>query len=204
MHGTPHLLIGAGCGLALTGGDLEHHWPLVPACAVAALLPDLDHAHSTGSRWWRLGLGLIGLWAGAAAVVGVLTYVPAGQYTPWLAGGLGVLELYAWWHVAPYLQPARYFEHRGLFHSLLAADIAATLALLLVRDGDVALAVLVGWLSHLAADALSPWGEPLLWPLGRELIHVVPARYAIRSGSWWAEYPLAFVVLLAGARVVLG
>lgn len=60
--------------------------------------------------------------------------------------------------------------HRGLTHSLLA--VAGGVALLRTTH-PAALAtrliepLTVGYLSHLAADALTPAGVPLLWPLRR-------------------------------------
>lgn len=53
--------------------------------------------------------------------------------------------------------------HRGVTHSALA--VLAGLALLLVMGtGWMAAPVVVGYLSHLAADGLTPSGVPLLWP----------------------------------------
>ncbi len=54
--------------------------------------------------------------------------------------------------------------HRGLTHSLVA--VAATLFLAATFGmGWMALPAAVGYLSHLAADALTPSGVPLLWPV---------------------------------------
>ncbi len=64
---------------------------------------------------------------------------------------------------------ARTFGHRGFTHSLLAV-IAA---MLLIRakafhpgfiPADVFHAMLIGYLSHLLADMLTPAGIPLFWP----------------------------------------
>lgn len=56
--------------------------------------------------------------------------------------------------------------HRGVTHSLLA--VAGALAVLaLLGTGFAAAPVAVGYLSHLAADALTPSGVPLLWPSRR-------------------------------------
>lgn len=56
--------------------------------------------------------------------------------------------------------------HRGVTHSLLA--VAAALAILVSMGfGWVAAPVVVGYLSHLGADALTPSGVPLLWPAKR-------------------------------------
>jgi len=60
---------------------------------------------------------------------------------------------------------ARAFGHRGLSHSLLA--IAACLALLLSPLLPVRFSapLVVGYLSHLAADLLTPAGLRLAWPM---------------------------------------
>jgi inner membrane protein len=60
---------------------------------------------------------------------------------------------------------SRLFGHRGLTHSLLA--IAGCLALLLSDRFSIALSapLVVGYLSHLAADLLTPGGLRLAWPL---------------------------------------
>lgn len=64
---------------------------------------------------------------------------------------------------------ARIFGHRGFTHSLLA--IFAALALLQFKlpadtpiPADVLQGMVVGYLSHIAADMLTPAGVPLLWP----------------------------------------
>lgn len=60
--------------------------------------------------------------------------------------------------------------HRRFFHSLLAAAVFAGAAFLTQRyihwPPWVALAVLVGYVSHLALDTLNLAGVPWLWPLG--------------------------------------
>ena len=57
--------------------------------------------------------------------------------------------------------------HRGFTHSLLAAAAC----LLLLRSGGAsrtfAVPLVVGYLSHLLADLLTPGGLPLAWPLRR-------------------------------------
>ncbi len=64
---------------------------------------------------------------------------------------------------------ARMFGHRGFTHSLLA--VFASLALLYIHvpidatiPGDVLQGMVVGYVSHIIADMLTPAGVPLLWP----------------------------------------
>lgn len=53
--------------------------------------------------------------------------------------------------------------HRGLTHSLLAVAAGIVVLYGYGLRGEAA-PLVVGYLSHLAADALTPGGVPLLWP----------------------------------------
>lgn len=55
------------------------------------------------------------------------------------------------------------FGHRGLFHSLLAAGFI--FLLILKFFPAYSLYCLIGYLSHLLLDCLTPAGVPLLWPI---------------------------------------
>lgn len=64
---------------------------------------------------------------------------------------------------------ARVFGHRGFTHSLLA--VGGGVALLQMKlpsdwllPADVFQGMVLGYLSHIAADMLTPAGVPLLWP----------------------------------------
>ena len=64
---------------------------------------------------------------------------------------------------------ARAFGHRGFTHSLLAVFLALTLFALKVpyswiMPTDALQGMVVGYLSHIVADMLTPAGVPLLWP----------------------------------------
>lgn len=65
--------------------------------------------------------------------------------------------------------PGLFLRHRGPTHSLAAALATwAGASWLCAAQGlphAAALAALAGYLSHLALDALTPGGVPLLWPL---------------------------------------
>lgn len=90
--------------------------------------------------------------------------------------------------------------HRGaLTHSLLAWVVASALALVYFHGNMTGVAFSLGYLSHLAADALTVEGVPLLWPIWRRRIRLLPSWVAIRTGGW-REY-LAMVAL--GVAVVL-
>lgn len=53
--------------------------------------------------------------------------------------------------------------HRGITHSLLAVAIAVA-GLLVWGLGTMTAPIMIGYLSHLVADGLTPSGVPLLWP----------------------------------------
>lgn len=64
---------------------------------------------------------------------------------------------------------ARVFGHRGFTHSLLAIIVSIILIQLKISPTefipvDVFHAMIIGYLSHLLADMLTPSGVPLLWP----------------------------------------
>lgn len=114
-------------------------------------------------------------------------FAKRAELTPVLASG-------DWWHIVPAAiltcllpdidhpksflgqrlkwlsQPvARLFGHRGFTHSLLAVlGGVALFHLNIPRDGvipaDVFQGLILGYLSHIAADMLTPAGVPLLWP----------------------------------------
>lgn len=107
--------------------------------------------------------------------------------------------------------PGLFLRHRGPTHSLAAALAAWAVASWLCAarglPGAVALAALAGHLSHLALDALTPGGVPLLWPLwgrrvGLPLVRVGSAleglaRLAIVAALTWLAWrgPLLEVAL---------
>lgn len=64
---------------------------------------------------------------------------------------------------------ARAFGHRGFTHSLLAVFALLTLFYLKVPESwivpaDAIQGMVLGYLSHILADMLTPAGVPLLWP----------------------------------------
>lgn len=97
--------------------------------------------------------------------------------------------------------PCGLLEHRGPTHSVCAAVCVLVLALLVLPHGLperelLAGALGVGYASHLLADAISPMGEPFLWPVWRRRFRVLPRGLWVRSGRRVVEVPLAAGVLL--------
>ncbi len=87
------------------------------------------------------------------------------------------------------------FGHRGLTHSALAVLGGAVLLVQIgTRHGAVA-ALAVGYLSHLAADMLTPRGLRLAWPLRRSwglklcrsgsLMEPVVVLALVLGVGWW-------------------
>lgn len=92
-------------------------------------------------------------------------------------------------HVAPLSFPALVLSstltHRGPLHSLLgfvAVGVLIGMPLALVVSWTAAVALLLGWASHLALDACTKSGLPLLWPNLRR-IRFLPPILRVTTGS---------------------
>ncbi|WWO96952.1 MAG: metal-dependent hydrolase [Candidatus Dasytiphilus stammeri] len=59
------------------------------------------------------------------------------------------------------------FGHRGFTHSILALATAVKLIFLsrVIIPADVIQGMIIGYISHLIADSITPAGIPLLWPI---------------------------------------
>ncbi len=83
--------------------------------------------------------------------------------------------------------------HRTLTHSLVGVLLFALPVWLFLGDfPNLSLALVVGYASHVFADALNTRGVPLLWPLGRPF-RIVPGG-GVRSGGA-VEVAVALAVL---------
>lgn len=78
----------------------------------------------------------------------------------------------------------RTFGHRGVLHSLLGWGIATLvlLPLTFVTGLAVPLAISLGYASHLATDACTKSGIPLLYP-SRKRYHLLPRPLRLTTGS---------------------
>jgi inner membrane protein len=85
------------------------------------------------------------------------------------------------------------FKHRGVIHSLLACLILSLIVGIFSLWASFGF--FVGYVSHLALDALTPRGVALFWPLKFRV------RGFIRSGSWVED---VIFVLLLFLNIVLG
>ncbi len=164
---------------------------------------------------WRTHLvaGGCSLWL-LEAVPGTLTssnigllmvFAAFGALLPDLDAGGSKLQSLQIAGVQPFAVPSllfhRYFGHRGLLHSLLGLGIVAGLAVpaALWWGGLLSTALVLGYASHLAADACTRSGIPLFYPRKRRL-HLLPRSLRIRTGSMAED--MLFPVL-AGIVVLL-
>lgn len=169
MNATTHAVFGVAAlvGVSLFIGE-EPALYAYPAAAVAAWIPDVDNPRS------RLGNGLS------------RTKSPVlDQLLRPVSWGLKALSFVLF----------RTVGHRTLTHSLLGVLIFAVMIsplAPLVAPGFYA-ALLIGYVSHLFADALNKRGVPLLWPMGTPF-KILPG--GVRSGGR-AEFVVAVVTILA-------
>jgi inner membrane protein len=175
MEGRSHLLIGLTAGVVLDSVAHITGDPLLAAKGVTigllvnkiiyytmvgfgALLPDIDNAHST-----------------------------LGHKFGWISKEIQ--------HLA---------GHRTLFHSLLGLLIGSLMAIgleqlvayLLVQRGYIIpaqfitashlifIAVLFGCIIHIAADAMTEGGVPLLWPNHKRFGFPPNPHWRFRTGTW--------------------
>lgn len=166
MNATTHAVFGVAAlaGVALVTGA-EPPAYVYPAAVVAAWLPDVDNPRSTLgnglSRSKNPALNLVGRPLSWALRVTSFTLV-------------------------------RTVGHRTLTHSLLGILLfALPVWLFLGSFPNLSLALVVGYASHVFADALNTRGVPLFWPLGTPF-RLVPG--GIRSGGA-VEVAVALAVL---------
>ena len=119
-------------------------------CVLLAHKVELTPALADASLWHIVPMAL------ASALLPDLDHPRSllGRQLPWISGPL-----------------SRLFGHRGFTHSLLAVGMGvwglAQVEAPWLLSGAVKAALIVGYLSHLLGDWLTPMGIPLLWPWRR-------------------------------------
>lgn len=107
---------------------------------------------------------------------------------PDLDNSESTLENLIIFNVKPFKAPAffidKLFKHRGFLHSLLAVLVLAFVLLGFFPNlpREIAIAVLLGYLSHIVTDGLTPLGIPLFYPL-EQRVTFLPKVFCIVTGS---------------------
>lgn len=174
MMGRTHLLLGVNSMWLMT---------LVPG-AVGTIASDMANP---------------GLLAGLAALGALLPDLDAAQSTiKFLRVGNGF---------QPFLLPAellhRAFGHRGLLHSLLGLAVFSLLMALPLAfwlGWPAALALILGYASHLMGDGCTKSGIPLWFP-GTARWHLLPPPLRLTTGSQAED--VVFALLAGGALALL-
>ncbi|WWO96139.1 MAG: metal-dependent hydrolase [Candidatus Dasytiphilus stammeri] len=141
----------------------------------AHLTPILTHGD-----WWHI--------ISAAILTSLLPDIDhprslLGQHLKWLSASMRVI-----------------FGHRGFTHSILALATAVkllNLILLLSRviiPADVRHGMIIGYISHLIADSLTPAGIPLLWPLRWKLR--LPIILNLHKNQYISERLFGFTLIV--------
>lgn len=170
LNATTHAIFGIGAlaGAALLVGADPPLW-VYPAAVFASWLPDVDNPRST------LGNGL-----------------SRSKNPLWNA----ITRPPSWALRTTSFFLVRTVGHRTLTHSLVGfALFLMSVWLLFGSFPDLFIALVVGYASHILADALNTPGVPLLWPLGWRF-RVLPG--GVRSGGF-AEAVVALVAAILTA-----
>mgnify|MGYP001444752114 CR=1 FL=1 len=150
MTGTTHLMVGAVAGAVVAAVE-PSGWPkeaVIGMAALSATFPDLDTERSlvhwlfmrkVDPKMRRVIIGAAGL--------GLMLLARFSQ--GFLLAGL-------------FLLLSSVLPHRTFTHSLLGLGMITWTTYLLAPE--LAPAVFAGYLSHLAADSMTPHGVPWLWP----------------------------------------
>jgi membrane-bound metal-dependent hydrolase YbcI (DUF457 family) len=197
MLGHSHSLSGAATGAA--AGMFVLHLPLTGTAALAgltagmALLPDLDSVGSCSARSlgllseavaWVIRLVSGGHRHGSHSLVGIAAFTGlawlACAFRSDIAGKAG-LALLITLAVSSGLEAL----HLTNGHTADALGIAAAAAVVWAGWGLalVPLAVALGCAAHLAGDALTDSGIPLLWPLSMYRFKAWPEPFSFTTGT---------------------
>jgi membrane-bound metal-dependent hydrolase YbcI (DUF457 family) len=210
MKGTTHALSGAVAGLAV--GSLVLHEAPAPLALFAglvtayALANDLDSCGSTEARSlgfvteafaWAVRLVSGGHRHGTHSALGVAAFAGAA----WLAclfrhgwAGRIVLFLILAAGFAAALDALRIGGHAGNIAALAGAAAMTWTGYGLAL---VPLAAILGTSAHLAGDALTRCGVPLLWPATMREFHLTPRPLWFTTGHWPERFIVTPLLLLA-------
>lgn len=175
MRAVTHLAIGLACGvgLAITTGQTQpaQVMLMVGIAGVSALLPDIDIQNSTINRML--------LPKQFKAVQGIFLYILAAC----LILGYLLIDAFPTWTflLGLYLLGAAIFPHRSFTHSLFALLYIGLISSLITST--YSLAVVVGYASHILADACTKKGIPFFWPFLRKNFGLSQLGIVIRTNG---------------------
>lgn len=153
MLGVAHIIFNTAVAISLNMSVQQ-----ATGVAVGSLLPDLDLPQSTASK--LIPGGQIGRLAIAAFLVGI------GIEGRGLEKAAMLLGLF--------LLVTAFLPHRTLTHSLLGLGVVSAVALQMVPEYGMSIAL--GYALHLLEDVLTPSGIPVLWPFPWRLSLGLPSR----------------------------
>ncbi len=102
---------------------------------------------------------------------------------------------------------AKLFKHRGATHSLVFPLILLYLSDIVSKLPGVVFStfffnllssVTLGWLVHIAADAMNKKGVPILWPISDSHFHIL----SVKTGTWQEKIFLAVCFVLMGVILI--
>ena len=103
---------------------------------------------------------------------------------------------------------SRLFRHRGVLHAPTFYFVATAVLWLFVSESSylqfVIYGLLVGELSHLLLDALTPKGIPMLWPFYRRHISLLPIQTDGPIDHFIGRVALIATAFILGCMVVFG
>lgn len=209
MTGKTHIAVGAAAALAaakyiplaLTGGvpvitGDASTFACLAAGAAGGLLPDTDVSTSEASRqlrraWWLL-VAVVASSFGADAIVGSDLWARAAAFVR----AAGVYQVAGVAVIVAVLACGRASGHRGFSHSLVATALFFGGAYLAVPG--LALALVVGYFSHLVVDLLNKAPERIFWPVSHGVSLGLCKVGGVVDGALLVLGVAAVVALLAG------
>lgn len=219
MNGSSHKTIGVGVALACVYIGIETNNPMLCAAGVTApfgaMIPDIDHDKSKLGAQRKQATNTIRKAVkvgGATGFCGTLAYnlFTVGVGVP------AVVSTFVIW--APILlctvlatsdkvkSSIKFFTmHRGIMHTLwpVFGMMYGNYIVGMNFIHSLIMGLYLGYLSHLLSDAQTVMGTPLLWPLIRGNIHILPKKLRVRTGTLWEKIVMCLDLVFIGVIAML-
>lgn len=199
MNGKTHGAIGVATGCLICTIGISHGYGLaavsVLTSGVGAKLPDIDHNSSKIGRTRKTVMNVVKV-VGTLTLTGAiaLTAYEALRTGSWLKAILTVLlpvlavVLACIAAKVPAVQKALgfYTKHRGIMHTMVVPVLLIVLTIYRVNIPVIQWALIglaAGYVSHLIADSLTVSGCPLLWPITKNDMHLLPKVVRVKTGT---------------------